>query len=86
VLNTEAHFSWRPDGNFFIINYKTIHGNKAVTKDIMMNTFISPAKSDPNADGLVQSVSEKGKKAMSALVAWQPSGSIVAGSDLVEKG
>lgn len=51
-----------------------------------MNTFISPAKSDPNADGLVQSVSEKGKKAMSPLVAWQPSGSIVAGVDFIQKG
>lgn len=48
-----------------------------------MNTHISPAKSDTNADGLVQSVSEKGKKAMSGIVAWQPSGSIVAGVDYV---
>ena len=53
MVNSEAQFSWRPDGNFFILNYKTVYGNKAVTKDIIMNTFISPAKSDPNADGLV---------------------------------
>jgi hypothetical protein len=86
VLNTEAQFSWRPDGNFFILNYKTVNGNKAVTKDIMMNTFISPAKSDPTADGLVQSVSERGKQTMNGLVAWQPSGSIVAGVDSIQKG
>ena len=78
-----AQFSWRPDGNFFVLNYRTVNGNKAVTKDIMMNTHTSPAKSDPNADGLVQSVSEKGKKAMSGLVSWQPSGSIIAGADFV---
>lgn len=47
----------------------------------MMGTFISPAKSDPKQDGLVQSVSEKGKKQFLSLVAWQPSGSIVAGVD-----
>lgn len=47
----------------------------------MMNTFISPARSDPKEDGLVQSVSEKGKKSMLGLVSWQPSGSIIAGVD-----
>jgi elongator complex protein 1 len=52
-----------------------------VTKDVMMATFISPAKSDPKEDGLVQSVSEKGKKTMLGLVSWQPSGSIVAGAE-----
>jgi len=86
VINSEAQFSWRPDGNFFILNYKTVNGYKAVTKDIMMNTFISPAKSDPNSDGLVQSVSERGKQTMSGLAAWQPSGSIIAGVDYIQKG
>lgn len=52
----------------------------------MMATFISPAKSDPKDDGLVQSVSEKAKKNMLGLVAWQPSGSIVAGADYEIKG
>lgn len=52
----------------------------------MMNTFISPARSDPKEDGVVQSVSEKGKKAMGSLVSWQPSGSIIAGVDCVSKG
>ena len=51
----------------------------------MMNTFISPSKSDPSEEGLVQSVSERGREKMSGLVAWQPSGSIVAGSDYVGK-
>jgi len=50
----------------------------------MMGTFISPAKSDPNDDGLVQSVSEKGRNAMNHLVAWQPSGGIIAGSDYLQ--
>ena len=52
----------------------------------MMSTFISPSKSDPEEDGLVQSVSEKGRKNMSGLVAWQPSGSMVAGVDHIQKG
>jgi len=47
----------------------------------MMATFISPAKSDPKEDGLVQSVSEKGRKNMLNLVSWQPSGAIIAGVD-----
>jgi hypothetical protein len=49
----------------------------------MMNTFISAARSDPNEDGLVQSVSEKGRKNIKSLVAWQPSGSIIAGVDFI---
>ncbi len=63
-----------------------MNGRKAVTKDTMMGTFMSPAKSDPKEDGLVQSVSEKGKKNMLGLVSWQPSGSIVAGVDCEVKG
>jgi hypothetical protein len=51
-----------------------------------MANFISPSKSDPKEDGLVQSVSEKGKKNMLGLVSWQPSGSIVAGVDYQLKG
>jgi hypothetical protein len=62
-----------------------VNGRKAVTKDIMMATFISPAKSDPKEDGLVQSVSEKGKKNMLGLVSWQPSGIIIAGADYLNK-
>ncbi len=61
-------------------------GHKAVTKDIMMVTFISPSKSDPNEDGLVQSVSEKGRENMGGLAAYQPSGSIVAGTDSIIEG
>jgi elongator complex protein 1 len=52
----------------------------------MMNTFISPARSDPKEDGLVQSVSERGKRGMSGLVSWQPSGSIIAGVNFQAKG
>ncbi len=51
----------------------------------MMNTFISAARSDPNEDGLVQSVSEKGRKNIKSLVAWQPSGSIIAGVDFIQE-
>lgn len=51
----------------------------------MMATFISPSKSDPNEDGLVQSVSEKGREKMSVLVAYQPSGSIIAGTDYINE-
>jgi elongator complex protein 1 len=52
----------------------------------MMNTFISPARGDPKEDGLVQSVSEKGKQSMFGLVSWQPSGSVIAGVDYQLKG
>jgi hypothetical protein len=47
VLLGLPRFSWRADGTHFIINYQTVNGYKAVTKDEMMGTFISPAKSDP---------------------------------------
>ncbi len=47
VLPSEPHFSWRADGTHFVINYETVNGHKALTKDQMMNTFISPARSDP---------------------------------------
>ena len=76
-------FSWRADGSYFILNYETKKGQKAVTKDIMMTTFISPSKSDPEEDGFVQSVSEKGRKQMGKFVAWQPNASIVAGTDFI---
>jgi elongator complex protein 1 len=81
VLATQPHFSWRADASHFVINYETVNGHKALTKDQMMGTFISPARSDPKEDGLVQSVSERGKKQMLGLVSWQPSGSVIAGVD-----
>lgn len=51
-----------------------------------MTTFISPSKSDPNENGFVQSVSEKGKSKFNHLVAWQPSGSVIAGAEYLQKG
>ena len=65
MLPALPRFTWRADATHFVINYLTLNGRKAVTKDQMMNTFISPARSDSKEDGLVQSVSERGKKAMS---------------------
>ncbi len=50
----------------------------------MMNIFISPAKSDPNPKDPVQSVAEKGRQNMGILVAWQPSGGIIAGTDFTQ--
>lgn len=47
-----------------------------------MNVFISPAKSDPNPKDPVQSVAEKGRENMESLVAWQPFGGIIAGTDV----
>jgi hypothetical protein len=79
VVANSSQFSWRADGTYFTINYSTVNGHKATTKDLMMANFISPSKSDPKEDGLVQSVSEKGKSNMLGLVSWQPSGSIIAG-------
>lgn len=83
ALPLSPRFSWRADGSYFVLNYQTPAGRKAVTKDPMLATFRSPAKSDPQG-GLVQSVSERGSPALSQLVAWQPSGSLVAGTDVQE--
>jgi len=47
----------------------------------MMNPFISPSKSDTDPKGLVQSVAERGRKNMGSVVAWQPAGGTIAGSD-----
>jgi hypothetical protein len=65
------------------LNVEVKDGRKATTRDNMLGVFISPAKSDPDSIGLVQSVSEKGRTNMSHLVAWQPSGGIIAGSDFI---
>lgn len=51
----------------------------------MLNIFRSPSKSDVEAEGLVQSVSEKSRLSMTGLVAWQPSGGIIAGADYINK-
>lgn len=64
------------------MNYAVKGGRKAITRDRMMIIMISPVKSDPDG-GLVQSVSEKGRNNMSHVVAWQPSGGIIVGSDIV---
>ena len=50
----------------------------------MMNPFVSPSQSDTDPKGPVQSVAEKGRKYMSSLVAWQPAGGLIAGTDEVE--
>ena len=57
----DPRFAWRPDGNFFALNVKTKNGRKCLTRDKMMNPFVSPAKSDPNPKDPVQSVAEKGR-------------------------
>ena len=81
-----VHFTWRNDASHFSVNYPTQLGRKAITHDHMMAPFISPAKSDPTPDGLVQSVSEKGKKEMEGVLAWQPSGACIAGVDSIVRG
>lgn len=78
-------FSWKADGSFFAINFQTNKGRKCHTRDHMLGIFRSPSKSDPNEDGLVQSVSEKSRSQMNSIVAWQPAAGIIAGSDFIVK-
>lgn len=79
----KPRFSWKADGSFFAINIQTDIGRKCHTRDEMMGIFRSPSLSDPDPEGLVQSVSEKSRANMNQLVSWQPSGGIVAGSDFI---
>lgn len=51
----------------------------------MLGIFRSPSQSDVDAQGLVQSVSEKSRLNMTNLVAWQPSAGIIAGADFINK-
>jgi hypothetical protein len=51
----------------------------------MIGIFRSPSVSDSTTEGLVQSVSEKSRMNMGSLVAWQPSGGIIAGCDFIER-
>ena len=82
----QPKFSWKADGSFFAINIQTDCGRKCHTRDSSMAIFRSPSLSDPDPEGLVQSVSEKSRKNMSHLVSWQPSGGIIAGVDYFMKG
>lgn len=75
-----CHISWKSDGKFFCVNYEVPGGRKCLVRDTMLNVFKSPAKSDKDEKGLVQSVSE-GAKNMGELVSWMPSGGIIAGYD-----
>ena len=79
----EPQFTWKSDGSFFAINIQTNKGRKCHTRDSMMGIFRSPSLSDPDPEGLVQSVSEKSRENMSRLASWQPSGGIIAGSDYI---
>lgn len=75
--------SWKADGKFVCINYQVGDGRKCLTRDIQLNVFKSPAASDPDEKGLVQSVSDKPVARMGKLVAWMPSGAIIAGFDKI---
>lgn len=80
---SESRFSWKADGNYFVVNLGTDRGRKCHTRDHMMGVFRSPARSDATGDGLVQSVSEKSWAGMKSVVAWQPSAGIIAGADCI---
>lgn len=67
------------------INIQTDKGRKCHTRDNMLGLFRSPAKSDNEADGLVQSVSERSWPNMGNCCAWQPSGGLIAGNDFIDK-
>lgn len=82
----DPRFSWKADGSFFAINIMTDKGRKCHTRDHMLGIFRSPSLSDPDPQGLVQSVSEKSRDNMGPLVSWQPSGGLIAGVDFINKG
>ena len=62
LLLNDPRFSWRSDGNFFVILNIDTKMEESVTRDKMMNLSLVPSKSDPDPKGLVQSVAEKGRK------------------------
>lgn len=74
----DATISWRGDSKFFSISYELDgKGRKAVTKDLNLTSFVSPAKSDPEG-GLVQCVADKPWPQMKKPLAWQPNGGLIA--------
>lgn len=83
ALGVGCSISWKADGKFVCINYEVEGGRKCLVRDVQLSVFKSPAASDTDDKGLVQSVSEKAVARMSKLVAWMPSGAIIAGSDKV---
>ena len=84
-LGRDPRFSWKADGTFFAVNIPTDKGRKCHTRDHMLGMFRSPSPSEPDPNGLVQSVSEKSRPEMGAPVAWQPSGGLIAGCDFITR-
>ena len=73
---------WRYDSEFFNIQVKTEEGCKCITKDKNLNTFLSPAKSDEEEDGLVQSMTEKWRSSVvGSCLTWMPNGSLIMSND-----
>ena len=73
---------WRYDSEFFNVLVKTEDGCKSITKDKNLNTFMSPAKSDVEEEGLVQSMTEKWRKSVvGSCLGWMPNGSLIMSND-----
>ena len=84
-LGENSKISWKPDGKFCVINFgvKGTEGRKCLVRDNLLNVFKSAAKPDADPKGLVQSVSEDAVVGLLNLVAWNPTGNIIAGADQV---
>ena len=80
---SSACVSWRGDAKFLTVHYGVLDGRKALTRDINLAVFKSVARADPEG-GVVQSVSEKPVKHLQNIVAYQPSGSLIASVERVQ--
>jgi len=86
---SHAVITWKADSRVFSINYSINGGFKCLTRDTDMNIIKGPARADREnvAEKNVFSVSEKPSNKMRLPIAMMPSGSLLAGFQvLTEEG
>ena len=82
----EADITWKADSRIFAINYLINGGYKCLTRDIKMDIIKGPARADKDTQEInVQSVSEKPIKSMKLPITMMPSGSLIAGFQIIEE-
>jgi elongator complex protein 1 len=81
----QAQITWKGDSRVFSVNYIINGGVKCLTRDIDMNIIKGPARADKEnvAEKNVFSVSEKPISNMRLPIAMMPSGSLIAGFQIV---
>lgn len=82
---SHAQVTWKGDSRVFSINYTINGGVKCLTRDVDMNIIKGPARADKEnvTDKNVFSVSEKPIPNMRLPIAMMPSGSLIAGFQVV---